>query len=450
MNCEQAQTELIAHLKGELDEDKKRRLEAHLAKCPACRHELESAKRVLTWTEAADTDAIVRKVNTMIKHGIDAKASDIHLETERGGALLVRHRIDGVLHEVEKIDSVQREGITARIKMIAGMNVAETRIPQDGRIPIRIPVEGSDEVKDYDLRVNCQPFVAGEGFVMRILDRSNVMIGLDRLGMYPDQTEAMRHLIHQSNGLLLMTGPTGSGKTTTAYSVLHELISPAVKIMTVEDPVEYLLDGVNQVQVHKKVGLTFSAAMRSFLRADPDVIYSGETRDLETGMICIEAALTGHLVLATLHTNDAPSALIRLVDMGVEPYLAGATVIGIVSQRLARQVCRHCKEPVEADLNSPVMKYLGITTEDLKEHKVYEGKGCDVCRQTGYRGRTGLFEILTMNGEIASLIVNRAPLVEIRDAAIANGMITLREDGKRKVLDGVTTAEEVLRVTTNV
>ncbi len=444
MNCDQVRTELIAYVKGELGTEHAKRVEAHLARCPACRQELESAKRVLAWTEAADSEAVAKRVDQIIHDAIPASASDIHWEPQRDGTLLVRQRVDGVLHEVERIDSVLREGVIARIKMMADMDVEENRVPQDGRI--QFAVGG----KDYEMRVHCTPFVLGEGIVMRILDRSNVMIGLDRLGFYPDQLEALRRLIHQPNGLLLMTGPTGSGKTTTAYSILHELNSPAVKIMTAEDPVEYLLPGINQVQVHKKAGRSLSTAMRSFLRADPDIVYSGEIRDLEVGLLCIETAITGHLVVSTLHTNDAPSALIRLVDMGVEPYLVGATLIGVVSQRLARKVCQNCKEEVAVDLYSPVVKYLGITADEIKQHKLYRGKGCEVCRQTGYRGRIGLYEILTMNGELSSLINSRAPLVEIRDAAIANGMITLREDGKRKVLDGITTADEVLRVTTNV
>lgn len=445
MNCDQVRTELIAYVKRELGAEHARRVEAHLARCHACRKELESANRVLAWTEAADSEAVARKIDQTIEDAIRASASDVHWEAQRDGTLLVRQRVDGVLHEVDRIDTVLREGVVARIKMMADMSVEETRTPQDGRIP-HVTVDD----KDYDIRVNCAPFVLGEGVVMRILDRSKVMLGLDRLGFSPDQLETLRKLAHQPNGLLLVTGPTGSGKTTTVYSILHELASPAIKIMSVEDPVEYILPGVNQLQVHKKAGLTFPTAMRSFLRADPDVIYSGEIRDIDTGMLCMEAALTGHLVLSALHTNDAPSALIRLVDMGAEPYLLGATVIGIVSQRLARRVCQHCKEEVEADLNSPVMKYLGVAAEDLQEHKVYQGKGCDVCRQTGYQGRTGLYEILTMSSEVSSLINTRASLAEIRDAAIGNGMTTLREDGKRKVLDGITTADEVLRVTTNV
>ena len=442
MNCDQARTEIIAYLKGELDAEKKQRLEEHLARCPACRHELEGARRLLSWTEAASEEAVVKAVEQMIDSGIRGGASDIHVEPQRDGELLIRQRVDGVLHEVSRFDSVMRHGIVNRIKMMAGMDTSETSIPQDGRIPWKL--EGDD--KEYDMRVSCQPFVHGEGFVMRILDRSSVMIGLDKLGFYEDQMNALLEIASEPSGLLLLSGPTGSGKTTTAYSLLHHIVTPEIKVLTVEDPVEYQLTGTNQVQVHKKAGLTFATALRSFLRHDPDIIYIGEMRDLETASIAIEAAITGHLVITSLHTNDAIQTFVRLVDMGVDPFLISATLIGAVAQRLVRNVCKACKTEVPRDELSPAMKYFGITEDDLRSHTIFRGQGCDTCRKTGYRGRTGIFEVLKVDKELASMVVDRPPLRELLEAARAKGFRTMREDARRKVLDGMTTPEEALRV----
>jgi len=440
MNCDSARTEIIAYLKNELEAGKRKRIEEHFAQCPECRKELEQARRLLTWTEAASDEAVVKRVEEIIDNAIASGASDIHFESQRDDALIVRHRVDGVLHEVARFDSPQRVGVLARVKMLADLSVADTSLPQDGRIRWKF------RDRDFDLRTSCLPYVYGEGIVIRILDQSHVLVGMDKLGFYPEQMQALDNMMWQPNGLIIVAGPTGSGKTTTLYSMMMKLASPEKKMMSVEDPVEYMLTGVNQVQVNKKAGLTFEAALRSFLRHDPDIIMVGETRNLETVKLALEAALTGHLVLSILHTNDAPSVVTRLVDMGVEPYLIAATLNGAVSQRLARKVCRECGEDIEADLDSPTIKFLGITARDLKEHKLRKGKGCDTCRKTGYRGRVGLYEILTIDDELRALIANGATGPEVAESARSRGFLDMRADAKRKVLDGITTPEEVFRV----
>jgi len=381
---------------------------------------------------------IIRIAHTVIVQAIRDGASDIHVEPDRRG-VRVRYRIDGVLHEVMPLPKYIDKPLISRFKIMADMNIAERRVPQDGRIPIRW------DNKDFDLRVSCLPTIFGEKIVMRILDKSNVLIGLNRLGFSAEVQAQVEELVAQPNGMFLSTGPTGSGKTTTQYSVLHKLNSPEKNIITIEDPVEYQLSGIAQVQVHKKAGLTFSSALRSFLRQDPDIIMVGEMRDIETASIGVEASLTGHLVLSTLHTNDAPSAVIRLVDMGVEPYLVSATVIGVLAQRLGRKVCQKCKKPYQVPAGE--LRRFGFKSADPEELiTLYKGEGCDVCRHTGYKGRIGMYELLRLNDEIAELIVHRAPLADIREAGKANGMHELREDGLDKVIAGLTTPEEVMRV----
>jgi type IV pilus assembly protein PilB len=319
------------------------------------------------------------------------------------------------------------------------MNIAERRLPQDGRIGIKY------EKKDYDLRVSCLPNLFGEKVVMRILDKGSIMIGLTKLGFTPEVQAQLEELAQQPNGMLLSTGPTGSGKTTTQYSLLNKLNSIEKNILTIEDPCEYQLNGITQVQVNKKAGLGFGTALRSFLRQDPDIIMVGEMRDLETAEIAVESALTGHLVLSTLHTNDAPSATIRMIDMGIEPFLISATVIGILAQRLGRKICSNCKETYEVPATE--LRRFGFKPEDPGQTvTLARGRGCEICRQTGYRGRVGFYELLRMNSEIAEMVVRRAPLSDIKDAAKANGMHELREDGLQKVLEQQTTPEEVMRV----
>jgi type IV pilus assembly protein PilB len=318
------------------------------------------------------------------------------------------------------------------------MNIAERRLPQDGRIHIR------HEGKEYDLRVSTLPTVFGEKGVMRILDQSSVLIGLNKLGM-PAETQAeLESLIVQPNGMILSSGPTGSGKTTTQYSILNKINSVEKNIITIEDPVEYQLVGLSQVHVNRKAGLTFASAMRSFLRQDPDIIMVGEIRDLETAEMAVQASLTGHLVLSTLHTNDAPASITRLMDMGVEPFLISSSVIAVLAQRLGRRICPNCKEPYKPPAEA--LRRVGFGVEDVENVVFYRGRGCEHCRHTGYRGRTGVFELMVLNEEIQDLTVKRAPLSEVRNAALAHGMKTLKQDGFQKVLEGQTTVEEIMRV----
>ncbi len=386
----------------------------------------------------ADEAPVIRVANALIQQAIKEDASDIHIEPQRRG-VRIRYRVDGVLHETMTMPKYIQPPLISRFKIMAEMNIAERRIPQDGRIPITY------QGKDFDLRVSCLPSAHGEKIVCRILDKSSVLIGLSKLGFTAENQSQLEELVSQPQGMVLSTGPTGSGKTTTQYSVLNKLNSVEVNILTIEDPIEYQLPGIAQVQVNKKAGLSFGNALRSFLRQDPDIIMVGEMRDLETAEIAIESALTGHLVLSTLHTNDAPSAVIRMVDMGVEPYLISATVIGVMAQRLARKVCQNCKEPYEED--AAYLRRFGFKPESSDQKlTLWRGRGCETCRQTGFKGRLGIYSLLRMNDEIAELVVRRAPLADIRDAAKANGMLELREDGLQKVLDGITTPDEVRRV----
>lgn len=386
----------------------------------------------------AEEGPIVRVANTIIQQAISERASDIHVEPQIRN-VRIRYRIDGVLHEALTLPKYVQAPLISRYKIMAEMNIAEKRLPQDGRIPIRY------QGKEYDLRVSSIPTPHGEKIVMRILDKTSVLIGLNKLGFTPETQARLEELVIQPQGMVLSTGPTGSGKTTTQYSVLHKLNSVEKNILTIEDPIEYQLPGVSQVQVNRKAGLTFATALRAFLRQDPDIIMVGEMRDLETAEIAIEAALTGHLVLSTLHTNDAPSAVIRMIDMGVEPYLISATVTGVLAQRLARRVCQHCKEPRE--ISASDLRAFGFQVEDPDQIvTIWEGVGCDHCRGRGYAGRIGIFELMVVNAEIAEMIVRRAPLSDIKEAAKANGMKELREDGLIKVLEGLTTPDEVRRV----
>jgi type IV pilus assembly protein PilB len=386
----------------------------------------------------AEQAPIIKLANALIQQAISDRASDIHVEPgER--SVRIRYRIDGVLIEAMTVPRNLMAALISRLKIMAEMNIAERRIPQDGRIEVR------SAGKDFDLRVSSIPTPFGEKIVMRILDKSSVMIGLEKLGFTDENQLRIEELVSQPNGMFLCTGPTGSGKTTTQYSVLNKLNTVGVNIITVEDPIEYQLNGIAQVQVNRKAGLTFATGLRAFLRQDPDIIMVGEMRDLETAEIAIEASLTGHLVLSTLHTNDAPSATLRMIDMGVEPYLISATVIGVLAQRLARKLCSECKEPYEVPAMD--LRRFGLAVTDPDEMvRLYKPVGCDNCRQTGYRGRTGIHELMVMNAEIAELVVRRAPLNDIKEAAKANGMRELREDGLHKVLSGVTDPTEVMRV----
>jgi type IV pilus assembly protein PilB len=388
--------------------------------------------------ELAEQAPIIKLANAVIQTAIVDRASDIHVEPQQRN-VRVRYRIDGVLMEAMTVPKNLQAPLISRLKIMAEMNIAERRVPQDGRIEVR------HQGKEFDLRVSSIPTPFGEKIVMRILDKGNAMIGLTKLGFTEANQAAIEELISQPNGMFLCTGPTGSGKTTTQYSVLNMLNSIERNIITVEDPVEYQLGGLAQVQVNKKAGLTFGTALRAFLRQDPDIIMVGEMRDLETAEIAIEASLTGHLVLSTLHTNDAPSATLRMIDMGVEPYLISATVIGVLAQRLGRQIDKNNKEPYE--VRQIDLRRFGFQVTNPEEKvTLYRGVPHEDNRMTGFRGRTGIHELMIMNAEIAEMVVRRAPLNDIKSAAKANGMKELREDGLEKVLMGQTTPDEVMRV----
>jgi type IV pilus assembly protein PilB len=386
-----------------------------------------------------DADApIIKLVNSLIVEAFKMRASDIHLEP-LAKSFRVRYRIDGVLHEVKSPPKRLQAAIIARLKIQSNMSIAEHRIPQDGRIQTSI---GG---KLIDLRVSCVPTNHGESIVMRILDKEGLKLGLPQLGFFTDDQQTFERLIGLPDGILLVTGPTGSGKTTTLYSVLNFINRPDRKIITVEDPVEYVMSGINQVHVNETVGLTFAAALRSMLRQAPNVIMLGEIRDLETATIAINASLTGHLVFSTLHTNDAPSAVTRLIDIGVKPFLVASSTRALMAQRLVRKVCKKCATPhvpTEAEL-----KALNIDGEKSMNANFMKGKGCNDCAKTGHRGRFGIFEMFVIDDEARKLIYDKVPASVLRVRAREMGMRTLREDGARKVLAGMTTAEEVIRAT---
>ncbi len=380
---------------------------------------------------------VVRLVNLLIEEALAADASDIHIEPFED-SLRVRYRIDGLLYDQEAPPRRLQAALTSRIKIMAEMNIAERRLPQDGRIRVTAP--GGRRV---DIRVSTVPTIHGESIVMRLLDRSSVFLPFDRLGFAPAAARAFEGLIRQSHGIVLVTGPTGSGKTTTLYAALDKINRPDLKIITVEDPVEYQLKGINQIPVRPKIGLSFASGLRHIVRQDPDVIMVGEIRDLETAEIAIQAALTGHLVFSTLHTNDAPGAVTRLQDMGCEPYLVSSVLNGVLAQRLVRRICQACRAPDHPD--PAELLALGVT--DATGVELFRGKGCDDCRGTGYRGRTGIYELFRITEEARSLVVRKAPGGEIRRYAVAHGMVTLREDAWAKACAGLTTVEEILRVT---
>ncbi|MEX2224235.1 MAG: type II secretion system ATPase GspE [Candidatus Rokuibacteriota bacterium] len=380
---------------------------------------------------------VVRLVNLLIEEALAADASDIHIEPFED-SLRVRYRIDGLLYDQEAPPRRLQAALTSRIKIMAEMNIAERRLPQDGRIRVTAP--GGRRV---DIRVSTVPTIHGESIVMRLLDRSSVFLPFDRLGFSPAAARAFEALIRQAHGILLVTGPTGSGKTTTLYAALDKINRPDQKIITVEDPVEYQLKGVNQIPVRPKIGLSFASGLRHIVRQDPDVIMVGEIRDLETAEIAIQAALTGHLVFSTLHTNDAPAAVTRLQDMGCEPYLVSSVLSGVLAQRLVRRICPACRAPDHPD--PAELLALGVT--DATAVELFRGKGCDDCRGTGYRGRTGIYELFRITEEARSLVVRKAPAGELRRHALAQGMVPLREDAWAKACAGLTTVEEILRVT---
>ena len=397
-------------------------------------HELDEPQDLL---DATDEAPIIRLVNSVLFQAVRQRASDIHFESfERG--LVVRYRIDGVLYPILTPPKHLQSSIIARLKIMAGLNIAEKRLPQDGRFAIRTAG------KDVDLRVSVLPTSHGERVVLRLLEKENRLLNLSEMGFSLDRLRIIHQLIQLTHGILLVTGPTGSGKTTTLYAALSEINAPDKNIITVEDPVEYQLLGIGQMQVNPKINLTFAAGLRSILRQDPDVIMIGEIRDRETAEIAIHASLTGHLVFSTLHTNDAASAATRLIDMGIEPFLVASSVVAVLAQRLIRKVCPDCKKGYQPDDEELIR--LGVVPGKTKP-TFYRGSGCAACSQTGYRGRTGIHELLVMDDEVRRLIGSKADAAAIKQAAVARGMVLLKEEAAEKIFAGVTTTEEVMRMT---
>ena len=390
--------------------------------------------------EADEVQKAYERTTQILHGGIKARASDIHIEPDKDGAR-VRYRIDGVMHEVQRMSQRECIGTVARIKIMANVDVSERRRIQDGRILIEI------DGKEYDLRVNICPYVFGESVVMRILDKTLVMLDINRFGLRPQVVATLDRWCRRPNGIVIVTGPTGSGKTTTLYALLEHINRPELKITSVENPVEYLLDGINQCEVRERAGMTFASILRAQLRQDPDVMMVGEIRDLDTAHICVQAALTGHLVLTTLHTNDAPAALRRLCDMGVEPFLIDNTVIGVKAQRLCRKLCDKCREPCTAD--QAMRQNIGLDS-DGEPLTLYRAKGCDACFGSGYRGRMAISEVLELNDALRDAIQRRASADDLRRTAIESGMQTMRQNGMESVRAGLTSVEEVQRVTPQV
>lgn len=389
--------------------------------------------------DANDEAPIIRLVNSLFSQAVKERASDIHIEPFEQ-ELLIRLRIDGLLYDSFSPPKAIQPLLTSRVKIMAGLDIAEKRLPQDGRI--RLKVAG----KDVDIRVSVIPTAFGERVVLRLLDRSSALLGLEELGLNGHNLSVVNRLIRQSHGILLVTGPTGSGKTTTLYAVLSGINTSDKNIITIEDPIEYQLRGIGQMQVNPKIDLTFATGLRSILRQDPDVIMIGEIRDVETAEIAIQAALTGHLVFSTLHTNDSFGAVSRLLDMGIEPFLVSSSLLGVVAQRLVRRVCPHCRQPYTPEEEE--IREVGLLPEMVQGRPFYRpGPGCDACNNKGYRGRTGIHELLLLNDALRALIMQRADAATIARAAKEGGMPTLRADGAEKVLAGLTTVEEVLRVT---
>lgn len=387
--------------------------------------------------ELSEEAPVIKLANLIISRGVSDGASDIHLEPQKNG-VKIRLRIDGILHEVMQVPKKVQSSLISRFKIMAEMDIATKRSPQDGRIGAMI------DGKQFDFRVSTLPSVFGEKIVLRILDKSSISVGLHKLGLLPETLERFETLISRTYGIILVTGPTGSGKSTTLYSVLSKLNSGEKNILTIEDPVEYELEGLTQVQINNKAGLTFASGLRSMLRQDPDIAMIGEIRDSETATIATEAALTGHLVLSTLHTNDAPGALTRMVDMDIEPFLISSSVIGVIAQRLVRVVCPKCKEPYQPPRDA--IKRLGIEVDGDTTVSFYRGRGCDHCRGNGYKGRIGVYELMIVNDRIRDLVLQKASSHLIREVAIETGMKTLKEDAIAKILLGITTLEECMRV----
>jgi len=427
-------------------------------------HSIELKKVMEDITDAEDTDVevldedddidlaeleqqseeapVVRLVNIILTDAIKRGASDIHIEPYEK-EYRVRYRIDGILYEMMRPPIKLREAITSRVKIMAKLDIAEKRLPQDGRIKIKTKL--GNKYKDLDYRVSVLPAIFGEKIVLRLLDKDNLMLDMTKLGFEPESMRRFEQAIFRPYGMVLVTGPTGSGKTNTLYSALQRINTPEVNIMTAEDPVEFNLTGINQVQMKEQIGLNFAATLRSFLRQDPNIVLVGEIRDFETAEVAIKAAMTGHLVLSTLHTNDAPSSINRLMNMGIEPFLVASSVHMVVAQRLVRRICSSCKEPFEVPTQA--LTNIGFKKEELKSLQLFRGRGCDLCSGTGYKGRVGLYEVMDVDEHVRELILSGGSAYELREKAHEAGMISLRMSGLQKIRDGVTTLDEVMRET---
>lgn len=386
-----------------------------------------------------DDAPVIRFIQLMITEAVKGRASDIHVEPMED-RVRVRYRVDGICREVNSAPKRIQGSLISRIKIMAEMDIAEKRKPQDGRI--RIKVEG----RDLDIRVSALPSTHGESIVMRLLDREAGLVDLEELGFHPTDLKRFERIIRRPNGIFLITGPTGSGKTTTLYAALKKLNRPDVKIITAENPVEYNLNGINQAQVHERIGMTFARILRAMLRQAPNIILVGEIRDKETADIAIQAALTGHLVFSTLHTNDAPSALTRLLDIGVKPFLVASATQAIMAQRLVRVLCPKCKAP-DPEPDPAYLAAVNLSMEELRGKRIYRPVGCEACKDTGYRGRKGIFELMELDNAIREMVFHREPVSRIREHALSRGMVTLMEDGKRKLIDGMTSLEEIVSIT---
>jgi type IV pilus assembly protein PilB len=395
-----------------------------------------------TLEKESEEAPVVRLVNIILTDAIKRGASDIHIEPYEKD-YRVRYRIDGLLYEMMRPPLRLREAITSRVKILAKLDIAEKRLPQDGRIKIKTRIQ--ERVKDLDFRVSVLPTIFGEKIVLRLLDKDNLMLDMTKLGFEAESLRRFEQAILKPYGMVLVTGPTGSGKTNTLYSALQRINTSDVNIITAEDPVEFNLPGINQVQMKDQIGLNFAAALRSFLRQDPNIILVGEIRDFETAEVAIKAAMTGHLVLSTLHTNDAPSSINRLMNMGIEPFLVATSVHLIAAQRLVRRICTSCKEPL--DVPAQALMNIGFAEREVKSLKLFKGRGCDRCSNTGYKGRVALYEVMEIGDDIRELVLSGASAVELRSKAIENGMITLRGSGLQKIRDGIATIEEVVRET---
>jgi type IV pilus assembly protein PilB len=395
-----------------------------------------------TLEEESEQAPVVKLVNLILTDAIKRGASDIHIEPYEKD-YRVRYRIDGILYEMMHPPIKLREAITSRVKIMAKLDIAEKRLPQDGRIKIKTKIGGRN--KDLDYRVSSLPTLFGEKIVMRLLDKDKLMLDMSKLGFEPDSLRIFEQGILKPYGMVLVTGPTGSGKTNTLYSALQRINTPEVNIMTAEDPVEFNIVGINQVQMREQIGLNFATSLRSFLRQDPNIILVGEVRDFETAEVAIKAAMTGHLVLSTLHTNDAPSSISRLMNMGIEPFLVATSVHLIAAQRLVRKICTFCKEPYEVP--PAALTSLGFSEAESRTLKLFRGRGCERCSSTGYKGRVGLYEVLEIDDEMREMILSGASSFELRQKAVGNGMMTLRGSGLQKIRDGMTSIEEVLRET---